>query len=152
MLLVTLGASLLTPFHPGFLIPVFYRGRSKLQPPAINPVWLMLWSSSACRPSKIGSPGIQFFAIAPLIFADMAKINKNQGIAKRFISPKQKQFFMFCKKDMIANKIFFQKIYRLHVFRLGCVVQPRPKLDKKCKNLILSVFSYSSIDPVWLML
>ena len=58
MLLGTLGASLLTPFHPGFLIPVFSRGGSKLQPPAINPAWLMLLSCSACRPSKMGSPGI----------------------------------------------------------------------------------------------
>ena len=37
-------------------------------------------------------------------------------IAERSISQKQKQFFVFCKKDVIANKIFVQNIYRLHAF------------------------------------
>ena len=56
-----------------------------------------------------------FATIAPLIFAD---VSKKKGVAERFISKKQKQFFVFCKKDMIANKMFFQNIYKLRAFWL----------------------------------
>ena len=44
---------------------------------------------------------------------------------------------MFCKKDMIANKMSFQNIYRLHAFWLGSVVLSRSKIEQKseaCSN------------------
>ena len=78
-------------------------------------------------------------------------MSKNKDIGERSISPNQKKFFVFCKKDVITNKVFFQKMYRVHVFRLGYVVLPPPKLDQKRKNLMMSSFFYSSLDPVWLI-
>ena len=54
--------------------------------------------------------------------------------------PKQKQFFVFCKNNMIANKMLFQSIFRLHAFRLGCVFLPRPKIDQKSEILMMSAF------------
>ena len=53
---------------------------------------------------------------------------------------------------MIVNKLFFQKIYSLHVFWFGSVLLPPPKMDQKYKNLLIPPFFYSSIGPVWLML
>ena len=43
---------------------------------------------------------------------------------------------VFCKKHMIANKMFFQNIYRWNTFWLVYVVLSRPKINEKTYSKI----------------
>ena len=87
--------------------------------------------AEAGRTCQIESAGIEFVAIAPLILADISKIQQKFRYCYKIYFFKTKTVFYVFKKDIIANKMFFQKIYRLHVFWLTCVVLPRQKINQK---------------------
>ena len=106
---------------------------------SIDPVWLILWLWNLVSWYNL-SYGVCWYIVCCHSPTNSAKISKNYGISERSIFQKQNQFFVFCREDMIANKMFFQTIYWLLAFWFVCVLLSRLKIEQQCNILIISAF------------
>ena len=110
---------------------------------SVDPVRPMLWSWNLVGWQNLLN-GVCWYIIcchSPSNFCwHHQKSAKIRVLLKSLFHKNKTSVLCFVKKDMIANKMFFQNIYRLHAFWLGCVVLSHPKIYQKYNILMMSGF------------